>query len=106
MIQIIPIETIPENMIVPLNGIDYELNFKLNKRFNFISVSISKDGVLLRSTKVVYGSNPVFGMDSSIPNLIPMTENDLSTDNFESVFVNGENLGKTVFIYFDDGSNV
>jgi hypothetical protein len=107
MIRYIPIDEIPITILVPLRNIDYELSFQYNARFNFVTVSIYKDGVLLHSTKVVYGNNLVFGIqDKDIPNLIPLTEADLSTDTFADISVNKDTLGKTVFIYFDDGSNV
>lgn len=109
MIQFIPVSfsEIPVQFLVNIQGVDYNFLFRHNSRFDFVTVEISKDNVLIASSKLVYGNNIMSGfLDGiSIP-LIPLSESDFSKDSTLSDFlVNKDTFGNSVFIYFDDGSN-
>ncbi|HRG49343.1 MAG TPA: hypothetical protein PLG41_24275 [Leptospiraceae bacterium] len=106
MIRSIPIlfSEIPVRKTFTLKEKDYEFYFQYNERFNFVTVTISQDNEILFTSKLVYGSNFLFGSNTDIPySLVPISDDDLSRSGYSNLKVNSETLGKTIAIYFDDG---
>lgn len=104
-LQTLPIqsEDIPVIYIYELNGESYEFRFQYNSRFDFITVEIWQEEIFLFSSRLCYGNNIIYGF-SNIPfGIIPLTEEDLYTENYSKISVNLGTIGKTVHLYFENG---
>ena len=100
MILYVPItfKEIPIELIIKIADSDYTLSFDYNKRFDFISLAIYKEDVLLYSTKIIYGSD--CGKYTEIPTaILPLTIGDLYKNGFSNLLVNKDTFGKTVLLF-------
>lgn len=106
-LQIIPIqsEEIPVSKIIELADESYEFRFRYNKRFDFITLEIWQEEEFLYSSKLVYGNNILQGFGKIPFAIVPFVEEDLYVDGYSQIQVNLETIGKTVNLYFEDGSN-
>lgn len=85
-------------------AIDYEFLFRLNVRFDFVTLEISTGGKVLFTSKLLYGDNFLSINKTEIPfALVPLDEVDFKNTILSDLKVNSQTLGKNVFIYFDDG---
>lgn len=112
MLRIIEINPsdIPIQRTYTIGDMEYTLEFKYNERFDFITLSIldpsandasAQEAVF--TSKLTYGNNVLFG-NKIIPFAVtPLSETDLYKEGFDSLRVNKDTLGNTVFLYFEDG---
>ena len=106
MIRYLPVTALelPVSKIFTLGNQDIEFVFRKNERAGFITLELKKEGVLIQTQKICYGHSLFKINGTGIPfAVLPLTEDDLYQAGFSNVRVNSETLGKTVFLYFDEG---
>ena len=97
-------DELPVSKIFTLGTEDLKFTFRKNTKEDFITLEIRKDGTVLQTQKICYGHNLLSINKTMVPfGILPLTEDDLYQAGFSNVRVNSETLGKTVFLYFDDG---
>ena len=105
-LKLIPVTAseLPVSKVFTLGTEELEFIFRKNTREDFITLEIRKDGTVLQTMKLCYGHNLFRINRTGIPfAVLPLTEDDLYQEGFSDVRVNSLTLGKTVFLYFDDG---
>ena len=104
-LKIFPVQgsELPVSKDFQLGSESFEFRFLYNERFDFITVEIYQEGLFLFSSKLCYGSNILNGFTKSNYKILPLTEEDLYVDNFSDLKVNLDTLGKSVFLFYDDG---
>lgn len=106
MLKYLPVSAseLPVSKVFTLGSQEIEFVFRENTRAGFITLELKKEGILIQTLKLCYGHSLFQIKRADVPfAVLPLTEDDLYQEGFSDVPVNAETLGKTVFLYFEDG---
>ena len=96
---------LPTSRIITLDDKEFEIRFKYNKRFDFISIEIIRNNQIIHTTKLTYGTDIFKNSNLSKIKLIPYSEDDIEKEFSSNLKVNKETFGTSVFLMYETESD-